>query len=266
VKAGVYRVPGRTHENHLVAMSHGLLAHDVEIEYFSKIPPKNADFAIVWSWRVGLRMREYFGGPILVMERGYIGDRFAWTSLGWDGLNGRARFTKVDDSIRFQKHFSHLLQDWKPSGGYALVVGQVVGDAALIGHDIHKWYRDTGAALWKQGWDVRFRQHPVEAERAVAPPHVPFATRMGGTLEEALSGAGLVVTFNSNTGTDAILAGCPLHAADEGSMMFDLASHDLSIVRPEREARLHEMAWMQFQIDEIKSGAAWEIVRETMHA
>ncbi|TCU34149.1 hypothetical protein [Rhizobium azibense] len=266
MKAGVYRVEGRSHFDHLTAMSQGLHEHGIAFEYFSSIPSQNVDFCVVWSFRVALRVKQYFSGPILVMERGYLGNRFEWTSLGWDGLNGRARFTRKDDSCRFEKHFGHLLKPWRETSGYALIVGQVVGDSALIGTDIHKWYRDVGVALWKQGWDVKFRQHPVEAERGIKTPHVPFAETLNGYLDDALSGAGLVVSFNSNSGVDAILAGVPVHAQDSGSMVFDLASHDLQVTKPDREKRLHEMAWMQFQIEEIKSGAAWEIARESMQA
>ena len=266
MKAGVYRVPERHHEDHLVAMAHGLTKTGVSVEYFTSIPPANVDFAVVWSWRVALRVRQYFGGPILVMERGYIGDRFGFTSLGWDGLNGRARFTKVDDAARFEWLFGHLLRTWKATSGYALVIGQVVGDAALIGTDIHKWYRDVGVTLWKQGWDVKFRQHPVEVERGVKAPTVPFAETLTGSLDDALAGAGLVVTFNSNTGVDAVMAGIPVYAADEGSMVYDLASRDFNPVKPDREARLHEMAWMQHSLEEIRSGAAWEVARESMEA
>lgn len=264
MKAAVYRIPGRTHEDHLVAMAGGIASHGINVEYFGSLPASDADFCVVWSWRTGLRVRQYFSRPILCMERGYLGNRFEYTSLGWDGLNGRARFTKVDDSSRFDKHFSHLMKPWKETSGYALIVGQVAGDTALIGVDIHRWYRDTAVALYKQGWDVKFRQHPVEVERGVKLPAVPFAEVLTGSLDDAFADAGLVVSYNSNSGTDAIMAGVPVHAADKGSMVYNLASRNFNPVKPEREARLHEMAWMQHSLDELKSGAAWEIARESM--
>lgn len=265
MKAAVYRVPGRSHEDHLVSMAKGLTNHGIVVDYFSSAPCRDADIAVTWSWRVGLEVRKVFSGPILVMERGFIGDRFNWTSLGWDGLNGRARFTKVDDASRFKKNFGHLLKPWKrKTSGYALVCGQVAGDAALTGVDIHQWYRTTSVALYKQGWDVKFRQHPVEVQRGVAVPGVPFAEVVKGSLDDALSGAGLVITYNSNTGVDAILSGVPVHAADAGSMVYDLSSRDFVPIKPKRQKRLHEMAWCQWQLDEIKSGAAWEVVRESM--
>ncbi|WPE19948.1 hypothetical protein [Shinella zoogloeoides] len=266
MKAAVYRVPGRSHEDHLTAMARGLSTHGLRVEYFEAAPAADADFAVVWSWRVGLRIRPVFSGPILVMERGYLGDRFHWTSLGWDGLNGRARFARVDDSSRFDEHFGGMLAPWRPGGGYALIAGQVVGDTALIGIDILKWYRQIGVELWRQGWDVKFRQHPVEVQRGVAPPHVSFAERLEGDPTAALSGAGLVVTYNSNFATDALMAGVPVHAQDQGSIVYDLASHDLQVVRPDRKARLEELAWRQFSRDEISTGAAWEVVKEAMHA
>lgn len=265
MKASVYRIEGKTHFDHLTAAAMGLRNHDIDVSFFTSLPDADADFAVCWGWRCGLRIKQYFGGPILVLERGYF-DRFEWTSLGWDGLNGRARFTKVDDASRFQKHFGHLLQPWKEASGYALIAGQVNGDTALVGVDIHKWYRETAVSLYKQGWDVKFRQHPVEVERGVKLPTVPFAEVLTGSLDDAFSDAGLVVTYNSNTATDAIMAGVPVYAADQGSMVYDLASRDFNPIKPDRTNRLHEMAWMQFALEEIKDGFAWEIARGSMEA
>lgn len=266
MKAAVYRIPGKTHEDQLTAMAAGLDRHGVHVQFFSDLPAQDADFTVTWSWRVGMRVRQYFSRPILCMERGYLGNRFEWTSLGWDGLNGRARFTVIDNKSRFEKHFGDLLKPWKSTTGYALIVGQVAGDTALVGTDIRKWYKETSVSLFKQGWDVAFRQHPVEVERGVALPSVPFARMLSGSLAEALLGAGLVVSFNSNSGTDAVMAGVPVYAADEGSMVYELASRDFNPVKPDRSSRLQEMAWFQYSIDEIKSGAAWDVVKESMIA
>lgn len=265
MKAAVYRVEGRTHFDHLTAMARGLREHGVDVEFFDGQPAEDSDFAVTWSWRIGLRLRDRgYDKPILVMERGYIGDRFSWTSLGWDGLNGRARFNGVHDEKRFEKHFSSLLRPWKPTSGYALIAGQVEGDTSLIGVDIRHWYRATAAKLWHQGWDVFFRQHPVAAERGVEPPSIPFAKPLEGSLDDAIAGAGLVAVYNSNTSVDGVLAGVPVHAADEGCMVYDLTSRDFNPVRPDREGRLIEIANMQWTLEEIRDGRAWDIVRQAM--
>jgi hypothetical protein len=62
----------------------------------------NVDAICCWGWRRG---REWFakGYDVLVMERAYLDNRFVWTSLGWNGLNGRARWPiPVDGGARWR--------------------------------------------------------------------------------------------------------------------------------------------------------------------
>jgi hypothetical protein len=67
----------------------------------------------------------------LVMERAYVADRFTWTSLGFDGLNGRAKFPQINDGgARWRKHFWPFLKPWKTQlSKTAVIMGQVRGDA-----------------------------------------------------------------------------------------------------------------------------------------
>lgn len=247
---------------HAEPMAAGLARHGLDVSMFDRGEEPKGDFIVVWGWKLGLYYA-WKGRPVLVMERGYLGDRMRWTSLGWDGLNGRARFPKAEGD-RWER-FADLMQPWKRGGeGYALIVGQVDGDMSLQGVDVHAWYRKTSVKLHYAGWDVRFRQHPVAARRGDSLPNVPFAVPMEGTLEDALEGAALVATFNSNVGVDALLAGRPVHAEDEGSMVFHQASHNLSETYPDREARFRELSNCQWSIDEIADGSAWEVVRTAM--
>lgn len=243
------------------AVMSGLHAHGIETAPFNSLPCDDADFSVVWGWRVAERVKSHLSRPVLVAERGYI-DRMTYSSLGWDGLNGRARFKINQDPSRFRNLFADRLRPWRSgSSGYALIIGQVIGDAQLSGVDILAWYKRTAVLLHDQGWDVKFRQHPVEVKRGVARPSVPFAVNADGSLEDALAGAGLVVCYNSNTAVDAVMAGVPVHVEDIGSMVYGLASHNFGIIKPEREVRLSELANLQWSIDEIASGKAWDVVK-----
>lgn len=265
MKASVYHYPGRAHEPYLRAVIDGLQRHGLRVDTFNSLPSQDSDFVVTWGWRVAERVKEYFSGPVLVAERGYI-DRENFTSLGWDGLNGRARFPPVADPDRFSTLFGGRLQPWRSgSAGYALVIGQVVGDAQISGIDIHAWYRKTCISLYKAGWEIIFRPHPVETKRGNKPPPVPFAEVRAGGLAEALAGAGLVVCYNSNTAVDAILAGIPVHVEDRGSMVYDLASHDFGIFKPDRGARLNEIANLQWSTVELAGGEAWDAVKLAMN-
>lgn len=212
-------------------------------------------YVACWGWRTGKALAEK-GCRVLVLERGYMGDRFAWTSLGWDGLNGRARFAPAqDDGARFAAHFEHLLRppDERP-GDYVLLIGQVPHDASLQGRDMRPWYAKIAQeAREYYGLPVFFRRHPK------APPYnYDFRTPdLRGRLSDALDRARVVITYNSNTAVESVLAGKRTLAFDEGSMAWDVTGHALGEVYagdPTGWAR--RLAWRQWQLGEIADGSA----------
>lgn len=221
------------------------------------------DAVFCWGWRRG-KMFKRRRKRVIVLERGYIGDRFYWTSIGLDGLNGRATFPDYPDDGGERFARMGALSCWKPEGSYVLIIGQVRGDAALAGRDLDPWYADTAkraAALY--GLPVRFRPHP-ESERRGGWSPVPGCETDTGPLADALAGAAVVVTWNSNTGVDAMLAGKPAVAFDSGSMAWPVAGHALGDpANPDREKWANALAWKQWSMDEIRSGEALEgVVRE----
>lgn len=227
-----------------------------------------ADFAVCWGWRKGSRLRASgFDRPILVMERGYIGDRMkVWTSLGWDGLNGRARFPEpADGGERFWSNHGHLAKEWERFDGYWLIAGQVLGDMSLANVDYLEWLKDTIDELDRIGVDARFRPHPEAVRRGQVFP-VPAYMVSTGTLESDLSEAACVIAYNSNATVDAVLAGIPAITVDEGAMAWDVTSHHVSqaLVTPDRSEWFRRMAWTQWTLPEIQSGEAWEVVRTAM--
>ena len=193
------------------------------------------------------------------MERGYVGNRFEWFSLGWNGLNGRATPLPMpqDDGERFQRHHKALMQPWRPegSGEYVLLVGQVPGDMSLAGKDLTHWYSNAAlTARVRYDLPVMFREHPVAMERGVR-RNPNYTHPFEGTLDEALAGAAACVTFNSNTAVDAILAGVPTTVDNRGSMAWDVAGHRLGdSIRPDRAAWASNLAWRQWKLDEIARG------------
>lgn len=213
-----------------------------------------------WGWRNGKRLRAA-GHDVLVMERAYLGDRFAWYSLGWNGLNGRATFPEmpVDGGARFAEHFGDLMKPWRAGGDYVLLVGQVPGDMSLQGRDLTPWY-DEAAMQAQNAYEapVHFRPHPAAVKRGIV--HRPRYTQPStGSLAEALAGAVACVTFNSNTGVESVLAGVPTVAVDPGSMAWDVAAHRIGdLARPAREAWAHRLAHRQWLLPEIAAGKPFE--------
>lgn len=209
-----------------------------------------------WGWRLGATLRR-IGHEVLVMERGYLGDRFAWTSLAWNGLNGRGNFGQVPDDggARFRQHFS--MAPWRKNPeGYVLIAGQVPGDASLQGKNLEPWYAETADRIRGLGLEPMFRPHPQALKRGLRQV-VRGVPRHTGSLAEALAGARQVVTYNSNTGVDAVLAGVPLVADNEGSMAWPVSGTQLGELHmPPRERWAHDLAWKQWSLAEIRDGTA----------
>lgn len=246
---------GRHQVEHQKAMAKGLASLGIE-PVLASGNVSSTEHVACWGWRLGRSLRNR-GHEVLVMERGYLGDRFYWTSLGWNGLNGNAEFPEYPDDggERFRSHYK--MKAWRTDGEYVLLMGQVPGDASLRGADLSGWYVD--AAMKAQNayeMPVRFHEHPMAVRRGIR-RRPRFTEPSIGTLDEALSRAAVVVTYNSNSAVDAVMAGVPAVTLDKGSMAWDVAAHRIGeLHRPAREAWAHGLAWRQWSLDEIASGFA----------
>lgn len=216
-----------------------------------------SDLAVIWGHRrkaviQGQRER---GLPYLVAERGYVGDRFLYSSLGYNGLNGLAEFDVPDDvgSERFERLWASELEPCRSGGDYALLIDQVPNDAALArvaGNSLTQWVQQMMREIpHVLGLPVRYRPHPQ-------------VTPVTSTLDEDLAGAAVCVTWNSNSGVIAALRGVPVIAFDRGSMAWDVAAHSLGegIHRPGMERRFRwacGLAYTQWSPEECADGTAW---------
>jgi len=246
------------------AFAEGLRRHGWTVHVSTS--PAPCDLMVLWGVRRGewISAQTRKGGEVCVLERGYLGDRFKWASVSFGGeLNGRAEFrTPPHDGARFRLHFPGMLKPWRaPGPGYLLLMGQVPGDMSLRGVDIAQWYARTARAAAAAGWDVRFRPHPAALERGYRAPVPNAKTVPPGEIAEALAGAAAVVTYNSNSAVDAVLAGVPTVAVDRGSMAWDVTARGLdALVTPDRAEWVHRLAWCQFSRQEMRLGECWEAV------
>lgn len=238
----------------------GMRRHGIDPEFSDTRSVEPCDLAVFWGHRHAdqIRQQKAAGKRCLVMERGYFGDRFEFTSLGFDGLNGRADFRNADvPGDRWARH-GFDIPPWKEGGEYVLLMGQVEGDASLAHVDIQQWYRETAEKIRATtDLPIYFRRHPLgQYPRGLGLP------ALNADLRDELAGAACVVTFNSNSGVDAALAGVPVIACDAGSMAWPVAGHEPGqIERPDRTEWLHRLAYCQWTRDEFESGEAWDHLR-----
>jgi hypothetical protein len=237
-------------------MARGLAVHGIPSRIVEPVRATIApcDLAVMWGVRNEriIQMQKSAGNHYLVMERGYIGDRFKWTSLGFDGLNGRATFPTIDDGmVRWNHYFSGFMLPCKANKGEsALIMGQVAGDTSLSNIDFPAWVEKKSKQLMKEGLKVFYRRHPQDKTRNM----VPIPVLEVPSLEESLNLIDVAVTWNSNSGVDAYLNGNHVTADDPGSMVWK--NLDIS-----RSTWCAKMAYTQWLPEEIESGAAWDALR-----
>ena len=157
--------------------------------------------------------------------------RKEWFSLAINGFNGRGQFVPSQDKANDGKSILLITSSHgvKSDEGYALLIGQVPGDAALHGLDIVEWAQKMRRELIRLGHKVVYRPHPKGI--TPCPEGAELSTK---SLDEDLAGASRVVVYNSTTAVGAVLAGIPTVTMDIGSVAYPMASHDLSapLVRP----------------------------------
>lgn len=257
---------GESHaDTWLLAFKQGLQRHGINARRVLQGSCPIADLVVFWGHRrhAIIEAQCQNGFDYLVMERGYFGDRMeTWTSCGFNGLNGRAQFHNENSPAdRWLPHVK-LMKPWRTTPGeYVLIMGQVAGDASIKDVDITNWYRyvyETAEATFDL--PVCFRPHPLSRQDA------PFddVHIVTGELRKALGRAHVAITYNSNSGVDAALAGIPVIAFDRGSMAWEIAAHEVepATIMPERSGWAQNLAYCQWTMDEIRSGIAWDHLRQ----
>lgn len=199
------------------------------------------------------------GHPALIIEKGYV-NRDEYYACGWNGLNNRAQFRNNGSPPDRWNELGTTLKPWRRTGSTILVCGQVPSDASVQNTDIIKWCAETVRTLVREvpGKQIVFRPHPLARNRT---PDMIGAKTSTRPLAEDLADAACVVTYNSNTGVDAIIEGIPLYVADEGAMAYDIASKELtSAFMPHPkivEQWAHDLAYTQWTLAEMREGKPW---------
>lgn len=206
-------------------------------------------------------------GPhrLIVLEEAFI-ERGKFYSVGLGGINGRADHAAQKPVDGRFAALGFTLAPWKETlARRALVIGQVPWDCTVQDTDHPAWCRSTIHMLQRHGLAARFRPHPKAQGVDYG---VDRALLKDTTLAEDLAWADVCVTFNSNTGVDAVLAGVPTIAYDPGSMAWDMAGHTahaaLTPPRPFREIWADRLASSQWTLDEMRAGLPWQRLRARM--
>ena len=225
---------------------------------------------------------EYFYWGILrgsgdMIKRGehdyYFCDH-AYFKAGHEGANPWYRITKNGhvnsqlqprSSDRYEKYFAQDIVPWNRNGSH-IVVCPPTGAIEWM-FDAQNWLNTTVSALKrKTDREIIVRDKPMDpqvATKAGITQLIGFNKKtIDKPLEEDLSDAYCVVTFNSGVGVKAICQGIPVVCGPECAA-YPVANDIENIENlnyPDREPWLYHLSYSQFNIEEMKSGYAYNML------
>lgn len=186
--------------------------------------------------------------PVLVLDAGYLKRDDGYCQIGLRALNQLPGFECPAD--RFEALGLNIAKTGGNPDGYTLVCGQIANDAAhgMDAHTHRTWLREQMAAYE----NAVYRPHP---RGGIAIPGFVGDSRV---IDDALAGARLVVTYNSGTGHEALLAGVPVIA--HGPAAYDSLVGERLPSTEERLAYFNRLAYAQWTMDEIRTARCFDFV------
>jgi len=208
------------------------------------------DILVIWNryahWETMANAFEARGGRVIVAENGYLGDDGSGRqhyALALGHHNGGGTWPAGGP-----ERWAALgipLKPWRETGSHILICPQRgIGPKNYSQHP--DWPKDVARrlSLFTQR-PIRIRQHPGNQ-----PPAVPLATD--------LADCWAVVTWASNAGVHALLAGIPAFYEGPYWALAGAGQRDVAKIEapdyPDRFCAFQRLAWGQWQVSEIASG------------
>jgi hypothetical protein len=214
------------------------------------------------SWPRGevFRQQREKNLDVVVLETGYInrgdGENHHYAA-GLNGLNGNADFRNLAmPDTRFKK-LGVEPRPWRADGEHIILCGQVPWDASVDHINLVDWLKYAAHRI-KQHTKrpIIFRPHPY----AMLPP-IEGCDYSTDNLAHDLHGAWALVSFNSNSGVEAALAGIPVFGFDKGAMYLPIANQYFRQMgkpfMPDRSDWLNNLAYAQWTPQEMREGRTW---------
>jgi hypothetical protein len=221
----------------------------------------HADLLLLWGPGAPdriepMRQQVERGGHVVAMDLAYW-DRDQKFRVSIDAPHPQAWVMRQAHSARrFEADRVPVSDSWRPNGP-VLIAG--IGDKAGTQYGaeaVRAWEREMIACAKAVGRAVHYRP---KKPMSYVPPGV--ATVRGGTIEQALNGVSLVVTWHSNVAVDAIRCGVPVVCRDgaaaalypSGRWQADLAPVDDAT----RRQFLANLSFFQWHPKEAAKFWAW---------
>jgi hypothetical protein len=212
--------------------------------------PAEAEVAVCYGWKHHLHFAKY--PQYLYADIGYW-DReryYRFSANGWApqvkrGLPGD-RFARLGLEVK----------PWRRDGRQIVVAGSTGKACRDHGLAYMEWEKGACERLAGSGLQVVYRPKPRDPQ-AKAIPGFPLDQRPIG---DALKAAKLWVTHHSNSALDALIAGVPIHC-EMGAASALSSPLGAEPNYEDRQDLLNGCAYLQWTLDEMRSGEAWAHLR-----
>jgi hypothetical protein len=197
---------------------------------------------------------------------------FPNTGTYFDNLVDSARWEQIQKDLNIQ------LKNYRTNGRHILICLQRNGGWSMGKTTVSSWVENTLATLRQHtNRPIVIRAHPGDrrAQTYLEPLHAlcsryNFSISKNKTLLEDLQDCWAVVNHNSSPAVAAAIEGYPVFVTDpERSQCREIANTDLSKIEqpncPDRLAWVQRLAMSHWKFDELRSGLAWQHMRQFVH-
>lgn len=161
--------------------------------------------------------------------------------------------------------------------GHILIALQLPGDASLQGEKIERWMIKTVMEIRKQTRRPIVIRTPqlnraydrVEMNMLKHIPNIIIQRGTADNLVSTLEDSFCAITYSSGLAVDSLINGCPTIAVSKASFAYDITSNKLSNIEfingdevfssmiPSRKQWLNDLAYTQWNVEELERGLPW---------
>lgn len=216
----------------------------------------DADVALMYGWKWRRMLQTY--PQYLYADLGYwVRETHYRICVGGWSPQGYVKAGLPADRL---ESFGLHPKPWNRRGDNIVIAGSSAKSAIEHGLKPMEWEEKAAALLAPLGRPIVFR--PKDTDKMKRP--LSGAAYDEGPLSETLANAWAVVTHHSNTALDALLAGVPAHCETGAAAAFSVPMDSIGDppLLEGREQFLADVAWLNWTLDEMRSGACWAHMKE----
>lgn len=230
----------------------------------------------------------------LIIDSGYlraqrelpVEERY-W-AISYDGIKLAGDYGELPGTPDRFERLGIECRPWRnvQEGGYVLILAETRQGVAAEGINVIDWYRTVADAVHLYGEHVVVRAHPGQyviknrwqREYTQLQRIEPHEIRHKTSLRADLAGAKVAVAWATNAAVETVLQGVPCYCGSPLNMAkpVSVPSIEELLGKPHhqylhclgRQSWLHDLAWCQWNLQEMRDGTAWGHLRRyaTYHA